>query len=574
MNLVGCARILAAVTLLASAGARVVAQRAPAASALPAGTGSISGTVTAADTGRPIAHAAVEIVIYGGASGQRISGLFKQVVTDANGRYTLADLPPGQFEIAAQAPQYLRLQYGQTEPGPAGLNNQNVPITLVDKQAFTGADFALTHFRAIEGQVTDEFGDPVPNVAIIPAAFIFAAGQRRLVPAGGSLDAGPIKPTDDHGRFRLAGLAPGDYFVVALAGAFASPNAAGGFAITYYPGTADASVARLVTVTSTEDVKNVSFTLVPSRTFDVSGTLIDPSGKPFMNGTMLLLPSSKRAALYTVLRGVSREGGHFSFANVPPGEYVLQAFGPALSQAGNLAASAFGYLDVKVGPNSDTSNVTVRIPPPRTLRGHISFEDDPTTPKPPPENVGIFARQTELDSAPAAGGPAPFTVHDDWTFEVDGMSGLRLMAVATPGWMLKTVRVEGKDVTDIPLDLREQDVDGVELVLTTKASTVVGTVEPAKDKKLSDYNLLVFSTDDTRWTAWSRYVAYTRANPRGTFAIRGLPPGTYYAAVIGSAGNGEWQDPEFLRAIVNNGDATSLTVTEGAETKVALKAKK
>jgi hypothetical protein len=84
----------------------------------------------------------------------------------------------------------------------------------------------------------------------------------------------------------------------------------------------------------------------------------------------------------------------------------------------------------------------------------------------------------------------------------------------------------------------------------------------------------VFSTDDTRWTVWSRYVAYARANPRGTFAIRGLPPGAYYAAVIGSAANGEWQNPEFLRAIVNAGDTTSITVTEGAETKVTLTAKK
>ena len=575
MNLVTRRALLfLATSMLASTGASIAAQQTPPASLFPPGTGSISGTVTAVETGKPIAHAAVEIVIYGKPGGQLISSLFRQVATDANGKFTFPDLPEGRYEIAAQAPQYLRMQYGQTEPGPAGLNNQAVPIVLADKQAFTNADFALTHFRAIEGQVTDEFGDPVPNVAIVPAAYIFAAGQRRLVPANGSFDAGPPKPTDDQGRFRLAGLAPGDYYVVALAGAFASPNAAGGFAITYFPGTTDASVARMVTVTPTDDVKNVAFTLVPSRTFDVNGTLIDPSGKPFMNGTMMLMPSSKRAALYTVLRGVSREGGRFSFANVPPGEYVLQAFGPAIGQGGNLAASAFGYLNVKVGQDSDTSNVTVRIPPPRTLRGHISFEDDPTTPKPPPGNVAIIARQTEVDSAPAGGGPAPFTVHDDWTFEVNGMSGFRVMSIGAPGWLLKSVKVDGQDVTDTPLDLREQDVNGVELVLTTKTSTVTGTVEPAKDKKLSDYNLLVFSTDDTRWTSWSRYVAYTRANPRGTFVIRGLPAGIYYAALIGSASNGEWQNPEFLRAIVNSGDATSITVTEGGETKVTLTAKK
>jgi hypothetical protein len=563
------ARVLISAAVLLSAGARIGAQQAPEASALPSGTGSISGTVTAVDSGRPIPYAVVEVVIYG-----RLSGRFKQVASDADGKYTFTNLPAGHFEIAAQAPLYLRLQYGQTVPGPPGLNNQPVPIELADKQAFIGADFALTHFRAIEGVVTDEFGDPAPNVAIQASQFLYAGGQRRLLPVSGPLDAGPLKPTDDQGRFRLAGLAPGSYYVEALAGAFASPNAAGGFAITYFPGTADASMAQVVTLTPTADATSVSFTLVPSRTFTVSGMLMDPGGKPFVNGTMMLLPSMKRTALFGMVRSVSGVGGRFTFANIPPGDYVIQAFGPPLSKAGNLAAFAFGYLNVHVDENAGLSDLTVRIPPPRTVRGHIAFEDDPTTRKPAPDDVGVFTRQTEFDSAPAAGGPAPFTVHDDWTFEVNGMSGFRLLQVNAPGWLVRSVRLEGQDVTDTPLDLREQDVNGVEVVLTTKASTVMGTVVPAKDRKVADYNLLVFSTDDTRWTIWSRYVAYTRANPRGTFVIRGLPPGTYFAALMGSAASGEWQNPEFLRALVNAGETIQITVTDGAETKVTLAAKK
>ena len=49
------------------------------------------------------------------------------------------------------------------------------------------------------------------------------------------------------------------------------------------------------------------------------------------------------------------------------------------------------------------------------------------------------------------------------------MSGLRFVTAqhvrhAGPGWMLKRVTLNGQDVTDVPLDLREHDVNGLEIV--------------------------------------------------------------------------------------------------------------
>jgi hypothetical protein len=43
---------------------------------------------------------------------------------------------------------------------------------------------------------------------------------------------------------------------------------------------------------------------------------------------------------------------------------------------------------------------------------------------------------------------------------------------------------------------------------------------------------------------------------------------------MGSAASGEWQNPEFLRALVNAGETIQITVTDGAETKVTLAARK
>ena len=59
----------------------------------------------------------------------------------------------------------------------------------------------------ISGRVTDELGDPLPEVSIFPAQWKFFRGRRQLarVPGGSSFNQ-----TDETGQFRITGLEPGD----------------------------------------------------------------------------------------------------------------------------------------------------------------------------------------------------------------------------------------------------------------------------------------------------------------------------------------------------------------------------
>jgi hypothetical protein len=538
---------------------------------LPTGTGSISGRVIAGDTGKPIRNASVEIVIYG-----NLSGRFAQAVTDGDGKFVFPNLPAGHFQLAAQAAGYIRMQFGQLAPGALGLSNPARAIDLAEGQAFTPADFTLQHFNAIEGVVTDEFGDPAPNVMVQASQVQFVGGRRRLLPINPNLDAGPARPTDDTGHFRIAGLAPGDYYVEALTGAFADPNAAGGFAPTYFPGTADSTTAHRVTLAPGRDATDVSFALVPAPSLPVAGTLIDASGQPLAKGTVMLMSAEGAGPLlFLIMRAPGGPDGQFAFRNVPPGAYTIQAFGPPLSGAsGIISNGAFGYLTLRVGPDVDSSHVTVHVPAPRTLRGHITFEPDPTVPLPAPSAVRVDARPVEFESAPVGGGPSPTTVHDDWTFDVRAMSGRRVILSEAPGWILKSIRLDGQDVTDVPLDLREHDVNDVEVVLTTHATTVTATLTVPKERAVSDYTLLVFAADDTKWTLWSRYVALVRPNSRGVFAFRGLPPGSYQAVVVGTVSGGEWQDPEYLRALLTGGEGVPFLLGDGETKTLALTARR
>jgi hypothetical protein len=158
---------------------------------------------------------------------------------------------------------------------------------------------------------------------------------------------------------------------------------------------------------------------------------------------------------------------------------------------------------------------------------------------------------------------------------VGAMSGLRTLTVnARQGWIVKRVILNGQDVTDAALDLREQDVNGVEVIMTTRASTVTGTVVDAADKPVADYAVFLFADDETKWTMWSRYVTFTRSGAKGTFGARGLPAGTYLAAAVASTVNGEWQDPEYLKKLRASADVVRFAVTDEGSTTVKVVVRK
>jgi hypothetical protein len=394
------------------------------------------------------------------------------------------------------------------------------------------------------------------------------------MPLSPSTEAGPTRPTDDLGRFRVGGLAPGDYYVEALSGAFADPGAAGGFAVTFYPGTASPPSAQAVRLTPGNDATNISFALSPAKMARVSGTVVDGEARPISGSNLMLMPSERSGTvLMVIVRATAGPDGRFAFRNVPPGSYTIQAFGRPVGTGGNLGSYAFGYHTFMVD-GQDLDTLTVNVPAPRTLRGKITFDGDMSM-LPKPTDVQVSARQIEFESAPIGGGPSPVTIRDDWTFEVTAMSGLRVVNASTrSGWILRRATLAGQDVTDIPLDLRERDVNGLELELTTRRTTLTGTLVGSDNKPPPDFSVVVFSEDEARWNAMSRYVTMLRAARDGTFGTQGLPPANYVAVPIPTSVTGEWQNPDFLKKLRVSGDAVRFSLIEGGSAAIRVSVKR
>ncbi len=167
------------------------------------------------------------------------------------------------------------------------------------------------------------------------------------------------------------------------------------------------------------------------------------------------------------------------------------------------------------------------------------------------------------------GNPDSGRAREDWTFAVTGISGAaRLRATVPDGWAVTSMLHDGHDVTDTVFELKSGEVlSGVQVVLTSRVNSIGGQVVDEKGTPITDGTIIVFATDSEKWSEDSRFVRSVRPDQQGSYQIRGLPPGEYFAVAIDYVEEGMWNDPEYLDAIrrygqkVSLGDADAQTVT-------------
>jgi hypothetical protein len=167
-------------------------------------------------------------------------------------------------------------------------------------------------------------------------------------------------------------------------------------------------------------------------------------------------------------------------------------------------------------------------------------------------------------------GVEPDAVRADWSFELTGLSDrVRLRWTAGkegPDWSLKSALKDGVDLADRAIEvLPGQVVDDVEIVITQKITEVSGIVLDERGQPTTDATVVIFADDEERWTPGTRYIRTGRPDTEGKYRIRLTPGPAYLVAVVRSAEDGRYSDPEVLAGLVPS--ATRLTIAEG-ESKV------
>jgi protocatechuate 3,4-dioxygenase beta subunit len=515
----------------------------------PRGTAVIRGMVLAADTGMPIRRAQVRAT----SSSSRESRL---TITDAQGRFELKELPAGRYTLHASKGGFVPLQYGQRRPSEAG-----TPLDIADRQVMDKVVIALPRGSVISGRVFDEFGEPVANAVVTAMRYGYTDGVRRLMPAAGQNSRGT---TDDQGAFRLFGLPPGEYIVSAsfrgTGREITDPiDEPAGYAPTYFPGTPNPGEAQRVHVDVGQEQSGINFALIATRLVRVAGTVMDSRGAPVTGGFVSLMTGDRTQVRMPFAGNGARvdRTGAFRISNVAPGRYILQA-----RTSGNTREMA--RMDLSVGFDN-IDNVVVLTRPGGTASGEV-ITDTGERPAIAPGSLAVAVQPASPE--PGVGAPNA-RVSERWTFELRNLFGPTFLRVNAPsGWTLKQVLLDGRDVTDTPIDFSEgQSIGGIQIVLSRRVSLVAGTITDSRGQPATDATVVVFPADERLWYFRSRFIRAARPDQQGRYEIRALPAyDDYLIAVVQALEDGQAGDPEFLAAIRSN--ATRLALNDG-ETKTA-----
>ena len=538
--------------------------------------GAIAGVVMS-DEGRPRPLRRARVTINGGAL-----QIPRTAITKDDGTFELGGLAAGRYTLSAQKDAYVAMTYGAARPARPG---RAIVLKPGDRQTVL---IALPRGAVITGTITDVDGQPAQGVQVT------ASSRRQMSPMGDRRFAaggvGP-SPTDDRGVYRIYGLPAGEYVVAAVPQlravglpvgevrtmSSAGPSARGVTATpVFFPGATDVARASRVMVTAGEERTGIDMQLqyVPLAT--VSGIVQIAPGRTAP--VIMMARLGDIAGVESVPIARADTDGRFTFTGVRPGQYML------IARSGQASAVTTGGSPLIVPPGplqwstaevsvdgDDVSNVALSAQPPITIAGRLVFEG--TRAAPTLGTIGVplpFAGQT-IGSYQA---PLPqIQLEPGGRFAISGiLPGVyRLGALqnqpvqgirtAIGGWWLKSIVIDGRDILDAPLDIRQGTDDAV-ATFTDQASEISGTVKDAEGASAPDAFAVVFSTDRASWFFNSRRVAAARVDREGRFVIRNLPPGEYLAVATADLEQNDWFDPAILERLAPTAVAVTIAGVE------------
>ncbi len=503
--------------------------------------GVVRGRVISADTGKALRRARISLIPSNPSSDR---WALAPAYTNGAGQYEFRDVPAGTYLVSASRSGYVQLQYGQRRPGEKGRS-----VEVHSGDAVERIDISLPLGAVLAGSVVDDAGEPYPGVSVDAVRLHYDRGRRVPDPVGGV-------ETDDLGRFRIAGLEPGNYYLVASSSEtwHGDRNETYGYASSHYPVGGPMERASQIILGASEVREGLFMTLQASRTVRVSGRVVRETGEPVSGTGVTLAYGYPGMFMRAGLRQTrTAQDGTFQFKDVAGGSYSLME--GSASQSVNVTGEDIGSLVLVVRTGS-------------TVSGNL-VTDDGAAPPFGPSGVRMLLDATSDNVLPTV---QVVAVESDWSFKLANVGGpflFRLLGIPDD-WMLGSVTFGEKDITDVAWDVPTfgRQFRGLTLVVTNKVGTITGSVVDASEKPTADAAVVVFADNPELWIPGSRFVRTTRPDGEGRFSIKGLPDGTYCAIARAFIEDGQWQAADFLEQA--RAGASTFTIAEGASASARL----
>lgn len=558
---------------------------------IPTGTAHVAGTVVSGDADAPVPLRRATITLTGERHATRLVA-----VTDDAGAFVFTGLPADRYAVSASKAGFVPMAYGSKRPGGAG-----TPLLLSDDQRATVV-ITMPRGSAITGTVRDDLGRPLPDVTVSVLRYAVSAqtGERTLqsvrfgsagqVVGGYWPDAFPgTGVTDDRGVYRIYGLPSGDYVVSASvrpamgnpaavtdvyqitdadvrrarqwlqgpgpgAATEAAARSVGSSRVDYTPVYHPSAIAReeatTITIGTAEERSGIDVLLRLVPTATVYGVVTSLDGTPQSGAQVSVMePGSSSARVFKVTR--SNFDGEYVIAGVPPGRFEVRADG--------YPERLSGSTDVVVTGRDVAASFMMA--PGVTVSGRLVF--DGTTKPPAPSAVPLIIWRSPV---PSLGGYG-FEIKPDGNFVMShiqpGTYRIRINGRPPAGWALRSVMLNGVDVSDVPFEVKSQEpIEGVVVTLTDRTAEIAGTLQTASGDPAPGFTLLVFSADPRFWVAGTRRTQHVRPDVQGRYVARDLPAGDYLIGAVTDLEDGQWNDRAFLAELAAS-NPLKITVAEG-----------
>jgi hypothetical protein len=441
--------VFAMLLLLAISGAVMPAASSPALQA----TGTLTGTVVEGSSDSPVPFAWIELQsgTSHNSSGQRYSA-----GADERGRFSISGIAPQGYLVAATSPGYAPTFFAAAnrsatkEPGER--------LTIAASPAATTIEIHMVLGGVITGRVTDHFGQAQPGAEI---------SLRRLplttTPIGSPFSFTPKGTwrTDASGRYRLYGLAEGEYLV--SAGVYgqtlhvgSTNRPASRVDKRFYPGASDISLARPVNVRAGAEAADIDIQLRLVELYSISGRVhTAPGERPSI--ALWSVPAGE----YTSVSYL--DGGGFRKEDVAAGRYRLTAYVRGSNAAGQVSTPLRWATTEVVVTDQDVTDIEVPLQAAMTAAGR--FQSDEALAGPARVSFTTVGRPI-VDAAPRPGmigSGGEFLVSDllpgAYTIAVFVGNNTRLTTVVTlNGHALPNNEIEvtaGSNITGLDIRVRK-----------------------------------------------------------------------------------------------------------------------
>ncbi len=531
-----------------------------------ASASSIAGVVVKEPGSEPIKKVVLQVI----AEDLKAGGSYT-ASTDSEGHFRVDDVKPGRYRIFLE-------RSGHVAVNAHGSKSEVTVLSIRPGESVEGFVLRMQPTAVISGRVTDEDGDPMPEVRIV------ALRER---PGKMKRESAANAATNDLGEYRLAGLLAGKYVILATpppdfrdyekpvkpgnsAPSSNSPDAARSemrYLPTYYPGTFDATQASVISL-KVGDEMPVNLTLAPSRTFRVRGLVAGLSATGLsLNDKPSVEVRSKAGDSIHAAPDVSRDG-RFEVRGIAPGSYSV------IATLGSESHPLTAREDVSVIAG-DIDGVRLTPSPSFTLSGHLRVEGKANT------NISRFA--VNLRPAKTSDNSSLFMVQDvfgtnaavdqrgnfEWTGVTPGEYNVQIFGGDhASGYFLKSAKIGSFDVGT---GFTASGPASLELLVSYNGGSIEGAVSEKETDSDGDHpaaNTTVVAVPEEKYRGLPDRFSASLTDQHGHFTLSALAPGTYTVFAWQDIDESVYRDPDFLKSQEANG--ASVQVEESSRRQIKL----